>query len=130
MKSLKFLLFILLMLGTALTVFLLGFTLPTEIALTVLILAVISDFLTTYLCMRKNGKEGNPMVGFLFKKIGLLKSFAILAGIWVLIIVFRVLPAVALVQTAIAISYWLIPVNNVIVLVRLQKKQLKLKEAS
>ena len=121
--NMKFLVFALLMLGTAFLVLLSGFALPSVLAITIFILAVLSDFLTTWLCLRKNGKEGNPIMAFLFKKIGLFKSYGVLLGIWVLIIVFRVLPAPPIVQTALAFSYWLVPANNVLVLIRLHRKQ-------
>lgn len=118
----KYLIFIVLMLGTAVLILLSGFTLPTEIALTVLVLAIVSDFLTTWLCLRKNGREGNPVVAFLFRKVGVLKTFGLFAGMWVIFILVRWLNQTEGIQTAVAFTYWLIPVNNVVVLVRLNRK--------
>lgn len=118
----KFILFMILLLGTACLVFTLGFVLPTVIALTLLVLAVGADFLTTYLCYQKKGTEGNPIMAVLHKKIGLRNSFIAMAGVWVLIIIFRFMPAVEGVQTAIATAYWWVPMNNVMVLRRLSKK--------
>ena len=99
-----------------------GVTFPTPIALTVLICAVGADFLTTYACLRIRGKEGNPVVAFLFKKIGIGGTFGLMACLWVLVIVFRWLPSSTGVQTAIACTYWLVPMNNLIVLRKLSRK--------
>jgi len=118
----KYVFFVLLMLGTAVLILYSGFTLPTEVALLVLVSAVASDFLTTWRCMRVRGREGNPAAAFLFRKIGLLKSYILLAGIWVCFIVFRYMGSSEAIQTAVALSYWLVPVNNLIVLIRLTKK--------
>ena len=118
----KYVGFIALMLGTACLIFISGFTLPTLVALLVLLLAVIADFYTTWRCLKERGKEGNPMVAFLFKRVGLRASFGLMAGLWALIIIFRFLPAVEGVQTAIALVYWVVPLNNLVVLRRLRRK--------
>lgn len=118
----KFVLFMILLLGTACLVFLSGFVLPTVVALTLLVLAVSADFLTTYLCYQRKGTEGNPIMAVLHKKIGLRSSFIVMAGVWTLIIIFRFMPAVEGVQTAIAIAYWWVPLNNLQVLRRLTKQ--------
>ena len=119
----KYAIFIVLMLGTAILTLAFVPAFPTVIALTILICAVALDFLTTYACLRKKGREGNPVVALLFKKLGVLGTFAVMAGIWTCIIIFRLLPAEPGVQTAIAFAYWLVPANNVIVLRRLSRKQ-------
>lgn len=118
----KFVLFVMLLLGTACLVFISGLVFPTVVALLLLILAVGTDFLTTYLCYEKKGREGNPVMAFLHRKIGLRSSFILMAGVWALIIIIRFVPAVESAQTAIAISYWWVPLNNVAVLRRLSKK--------
>ena len=118
----KYILFIALLLGTAILIMLSGFVLPTEIALLVLISAVTSDFFTTWKCLKKTGREGNPVVALLFKKAGMGKTFCVMAGIWVLFITLRWLHIPNGEQTAIAFTYWWVPVNNVIVLARLSKK--------
>ena len=54
----KYIAFITLCMGVAIVVFLSGFTMPTQIAVLVLVLAILSDTTTTYLCLRKKGQEG------------------------------------------------------------------------
>ena len=66
----KFLAFMVVMLGTATLILYSGFTLPTEVALSILVLAIASDSLTTYLCLRAKGREGNPVMAFLFRRLG------------------------------------------------------------
>lgn len=118
----KYIIFVALLLGTAILILFSGFTLPTAIALTVLVLAVTSDFYTTWRCLKEKGREGNPVVGFLFRKIGLYKSFGLLVIMWVCFIVFRWLGQPESIQTAVALAYWLIPMNNLMVLMRLRKR--------
>ena len=118
----KYVIFVVGMLGTACLIQISGFTFPTWIALLVLILAIASDFLTTWACLRKQGREGNPVMALLFRKIGLYKTFGLMAGIWVCFIVFRWLGTTAASQTAVAIVYWMIPMNNMVVLVKLNRK--------
>ena len=118
----KYIIFVVVMLGTACLIQISGFTFPTWIALLVLILAIASDFLTTWACLRKQGREGNPVMALLFRKIGLYKTFGLMAGIWVCFIVFRWLGTTAASQTAVALVYWMIPMNNMVVLVKLNRK--------
>ena len=118
----KYVGFIVMMLATAYLIHISGFTLPTTVALSILILAITADFYTTWRCLKERGKEGNPMVAFLFKRVGLRASFGLMARLWVLIIVFRVVPATESAQTAIALVYWVVPLNNLIVLRRLRRK--------
>ncbi len=118
----KYVGFIVAMLGAACLIFISGFTLPTIAALSILILAVIADFYTTWRCLKERGREGNPMVAFLFKRMGLRAVFCLMAGLWTLIVIFRFLPAVEGVQTAIALVYWVVPLNNLLALRRLRRK--------
>ena len=110
------------MLGIACLIQISGFAFPTWIALLVLILAIAFDFLTTWACLRKQGREGNPVMALLFRKIGLYKTFGLMAGIWVCFIVFRWLGTPDGSQTAVALVYWMIPINNSVVLMRLNGK--------
>ena len=118
----KYIIFVVVMLVTAFLIQISGFSFPTWIALLVLILAIASDFLTTWACLRKQGREGNPVMALLFRKIGLYKTFGLMAGIWVCFIVFRWLGTTAASQTAVALVYWMIPMNNMVVLVKLNRK--------
>lgn len=117
----KYVAFVVLMLGTASVIFISGFRLPTPMALMVLVMAVSADFLTTYLCLRKKGREGNPVIAFLLKRIGVWGTFGLMACIWAAVILFRWLPADVGSQTAIAFTYWLVPTNNLLVLGRLNR---------
>ena len=118
----KYIAFIALCMGVAVVVFLSGFVMPTHLAVSVLVTAILSDTTTTYLCLRKRGQEGNPVVARLFKKLGYKGTTAVWLGIQVLIIWFRVLPASEQVQTAVALAYWIVPINNLWVLRRLSKR--------
>ena len=118
----KYIAFVALCMGVAVAVFFSGFSMATPIAILVLVMAIASDTTTTYLCLRKKGQEGNPVVARLFKKLGYKGTTAVWLVIWVLIIYFRVLPAPEQVQTAVALAYWLVPMNNLMVLRRLSKR--------
>ena len=118
----KYVIFVVVMLATACLIQISGFAFPTWTALLVLILAITSDFLTTWACLRKQGREGNPVMALLFREIGLYKTFGLMAGIWVCFIVFRWLDTPDGSQTAVALVYWMVPVNNIVVLVRLRRK--------
>jgi len=118
----KYIAFVTLCMCVAVVVFLSGFAMTTQTAILVLVLAILSDTTTTYLCMRKKGQEGNPVVAKLFKWFGYKWTTAVWLCIWVLIIWFRVLPASETVQTAVALAYWLVPLNNLWVLRRLSKR--------
>jgi len=121
----KYIAFVVLMMSTACVVFIAGVRFPTVVALCVLVGAVAMDFLTTYLCLRKSGREGNPVIAFLFRKLTIGGTFALMLVIWGLFIWFRWLPSNVGNQTAIALTYWLIPINNAIVLRRLCRKTTK-----
>ncbi len=117
----KYVIFILLMFGTAILVLATGLALPTVIALLILVSAISADFYTTWACMQKQGTEGNPVMALMFRKIGLRKAFGVMSIIWIIFIMFRWLPQEADVQTEIAFAYWLVPLNNLMVLIRLKK---------
>lgn len=117
----KYIVFVVLMLGTACAVLISGLRFSTPVALAVLIGAVSADFLLTYLCLRVQGKEGNPVIAFLFKKIGIGGTFGLMLVIWTVFIAYRWLPATIGIQTAVACAYWLVPMNNLMVLRKLSR---------
>lgn len=117
----KYIFFIVLMLATACLILISGLAFPTVIAVSVLVLAVISDFYTTWRCLKKAGREGNPVMALLFRKIGLGRSFGIMAIVWACFIMFRLLSQTESIQTAVALAYWLVPMNNLMVLKRLKR---------
>ena len=118
----KYITFIVLLMMTAFLVLLSGFTLPTAVALLVLASAVASDFYTTWRCLQVKGKEGNPVMAFLFKRVGIPKSFAIMVVVWTVFVLLRWLPQSEGIQTAVALAYWLVPLNNLTVLAKLRRK--------
>ncbi len=119
----KYAMFIALMLGTASLVLFSGFAFPTVIAITVLVSAVILDFYTTQRCLQEKGVEGNPVVALLFRKVGVYKTFGLMAILWVCFIMLRWIHEPGGTQTAVAIIYWFLPVNNLIVLRRLKRQK-------
>jgi len=119
----KYVIFIALMLGTACLVLFSGLVFPTVVALTVLVLAITSDFYTTLRCLKEQGREGNPVVALLFKKVGVYKTFGLMVIMWTCFIMFRWLPQTEGIQTAVACAYWLVPANNMIVLAKLKRKK-------
>lgn len=118
----KYIMFVALMLATACMILLSGFALPTAASLTVLILAVSADSFTTWLCLRKRGREGNPVVAFLFKKVGVFQTFGLMGCLWTCFIVFRWWSQTDGIQTAVAFAYWLVVANNLIVLRGLHRR--------
>jgi len=118
----KYIGFVALMMCTAILIAFTGLTFPSWFATAVLILAIISDFATTYLCLSLRGREGNPIVSFLFKKLSVSGTFVLMAGVWVIFIMFRFVDMPQLSQTAIALTYWLVPANNTIIFAKLIKK--------
>lgn len=119
---LRFVGFIIVMMGLAVSVLASSFRLPEWAALTVFAMAVLADELTTYACLRVGGQEGNPVIAYLFRKISVRGTFALMGVLWILFIVFRLAPATPGVQTAIAIAYLLVPVNNLIVYLKYSRR--------
>lgn len=124
-RKYKYLLFIALMLGTACAIYISGLQLSLTVALIVFLSAVSADFITTYLCLKVGGREGNPVIAFLFKTLTVGGTFGLMGCIWILFILWRFLPSNAGSQTAIALTYWLVPINNALVLRKLMKRQCK-----
>ncbi len=119
----KYVIFIACMFGTACLILFSGLAFPTIIALMVLVSAVALDFYTTLRCLREQGKEGNPVMALLFKKVGVYKTFGLMVILWTCFIMFRWIHQTEGIQTAVAIAYWLVPVNNMIVLARLKRQK-------
>ena len=118
----KFYWFTALMFLTGIMWMVIGIRLPWHISLLILMVAIYSDMLTTYLCTHLSGREGNPVVAFMFKRISIWGTFMLSACIWCLYIYFMWMRSLESVQTAMAITYWWVPLNNVLVLRRLRKE--------
>ena len=112
----KYIMFVVSMMTAAILMLWLGLRFPTMVSLIVLVSGVGADFLTTYLCLKENRKEGNPIIALLFKKLTVGGTFALLGCMWVAFIWLRWLPSTLGIQTAVACVYWAVPVNNLIVL--------------
>jgi len=65
---------------------------------------------------------GNPAIAFLFRKFGVLGTFALMGVVWSLFITLRWWHQGVDVQTAVAFAYWLVPMNNLIVLIKLRRR--------
>jgi len=123
----KNIVFMALMFGIACLVLLTGLVLPLVVALLVLLVAITADFYTTWRCLKIGGIEQNPVVAFLFRRIGLSKTFGLMVILWVCYIVFVWTPQAGNVQTAVAFVYWVVPLNNVIVLRKMSKMRARVK---
>jgi len=119
----KYAVFMALMLGIASLVLFSGLAFPTVISLAVLLSAVILDFYTTLRCLREKGREGNPVMALLFRKVGIYKTFGLMAILWICFIMLRFIHEPASTQTAVALIYWYVPVNNLMVLRRLKRQK-------
>jgi len=108
----KFIAFCALMLAVAVAVFYSGFALPTQVNVGLLLGAAVTDSFTTWLCLRKKRQEGNPVVAFLFKKIGFFGTLAIWYALFGLNIWFKYIPSDVHSQTGVWCAYWLVPLNN------------------
>ncbi len=102
-----------------------GISMPTLASLLLLIGEVAADTTTTYLCLKKHGAESNPVVAFLFKKLGYIWTFVLVWAVWAWLITGNFLRTNELTQTAFVIVYGFVPVNNLVVLWRLSKKEEK-----
>lgn len=119
----KFYWFTALMLVTSVLILLSGIRLPYTVALVVLLMAIFTDMMSTYLCLKVSGKEGNPAAAFLMRKLSIWGTFLISACIWSLYIHFMWIRSDMQVETAVALAYWLVPLNNILVLRRLNKQR-------
>jgi hypothetical protein len=90
-------------------------------AMVILAIGVCLDMLSTYLCFINGGQEGNPAAAWMIKKLGIFGLFGTVAAIWAVLFKFVIFAPNASIyaQTALAITYWAVPVNNFLVLKRL-----------
>jgi len=99
----------------------LGLNPPFSLTCALLMSAVASDYGTTVKATRMGGKEGNPFVGMLFNKIGAERGGLIVVGLFILFVIFVFRNSPPYQQLALASVYWVIPVNNLIIIKRLGK---------
>ena len=111
----KYIAFCALMFVVAFAVFYSGFTLPKPVNVCLLLGAVVADSLTTWLCFWEKGREGNPLVAFLFKKMGFWGTLVLWYALFGLNIWFIYVPSNLHNQTGVWCAYWLVPLNNLFV---------------
>lgn len=99
----------------------LGLSPPFSLTCALLMSAVVGDYGTTVKALRMGGKEGNPFVGMLFNKIGVGKGGLIVLGLFILFAIFIFRNSPPYQQLALASIYWVVPINNLIVIKRLRK---------
>ena len=90
-------------------------------AMIVMAIGVCLDMLSTYLCFKNGGQEQNPVAAWVIKKVGIFGLFGAVAVIWGLLFKFVIFAPNASIyaQTALAITYLVVPINNFLVLKRL-----------
>lgn len=121
----KYLIFCFMMMGTAVAIMLSGITLPTILALIVLVVAVLMDDFTTWRALKLGFKEQNPIVAFLFKRISVPGTFLVMLGCWAVFICLVWMKTSENQQTALACAYWLVPINNMMLLRKAAKNKKK-----
>jgi uncharacterized protein (DUF983 family) len=104
-------------------VYQMGYRPPLFVTLSLLISAIVGDCVTTMRAIKLGGKEANPLVGFLFKKLGVKGGMIVAMVVMVPIFIYFFLRAPSYQQFAIGYVYWLIPINNLKVIKRLQKSK-------
>jgi len=90
-------------------------------AMVILALGVCLDIISTYLCFKNGGQEQNPVAAWVIKKIGIFGLFGGIAVLWAVLFKLVIFAPNASIyaQTALAVTYWAVPVNNFFVLKRL-----------
>ena len=116
--------------SVAFLVLLSGFTLPVGLSISILVSAVAVDSYSTYRSLKAGGTEANPIVRFLFKRIGFNATLVLVWIAWALIIHFKVITALPQQQTALALAYWVIPVNNFLVVWKYKQRAKKAAEST
>jgi len=101
----------------------LGLSPPFSLTVVLLLSAVASDYGTTVKATRLGGKEGNPLLNIFFKKVGVDKGGLAVIGLFILMVIFVFRNAPPYQQLALASTYWLVPINNLIVIKRLKKSK-------
>lgn len=119
----KFIWFMALLFAVAVTLAYVGVEFPSPYPIIILCMGIMADYLTTYLCFRVGAREGNPVFAKVFRRFGFLGTIALSTVIWALIILLRIVHQTELIQTAVALTYWLVPLNNMVVFQRLQKRK-------
>lgn len=109
--------------GLALLYQRLGLSPPLALTVTLFSAGVVFDYGTTVKASRLGGKEGNPFVNILFKKVGVEKGGLITMALFALMVIFMFRGSPAYMQLAVGCAYWLIPVNNLMVIRRLKKSK-------
>ena len=101
----------------------LGISPPISITIPVLWSAIIADHETTKKALKLGGKECNFFANTLFKKLGAKAGLWIILGLFIMFTIFMFVDAPPYQQLALGCAYWLIPINNLLVIRRLRKQR-------
>lgn len=120
MRRYKYPIAVMLMFGFCLALTLLfrhlGLSPPWFLSLALLLSAILADYISTVIASRLGAKEANPIVNLLFSKVGVERGGLIVIAIFIGIILsmWRILPPYK--QLAIACTYVIVPINNLLVI--------------
>jgi hypothetical protein len=87
---------------------------PAYVSLGIFFAAVVADHTTTRAALKSGGYESNPMLAWLFGRVGMTKGFLVILaalGLFVYLVWSSLSPAT---QLAIALSFFIVPAANVI----------------
>lgn len=102
-----------------------GVSPPWFLSLAVLLIAMSGDYVTTVKATELGAKEANPIPRFIFSKVGVRKGGLIIMGIVGVIVIFLWKPLYPQEQLAIGAAYLIVPINNLIVIWRRRKREMK-----
>jgi hypothetical protein len=84
--------------------------------------AVMSDYATTVKATELGGKEGNPFAGFLFSIFGVREGGMLVVMFVAIVAILIWKTTLPYQQLAFACAYWLVPINNLLVIQRLESR--------
>lgn len=94
--------------------------LPLFSTVSLMISAAIADYMTTMKALKLGGREGNPIAAWMFRRFGAKRGGMAMMLILIPMMCMFVHAPVAQ-QLALGFVYWMIPMNNLRVIRRLQK---------
>jgi hypothetical protein len=126
MKKLKFPLMVVFLMATCLGLSILFYHLavapPPYFTFILLFAAVMSDYATTVKATDLGGKEGNPIASVVFKAVGVRMGGILVVCLFLIIAMSMWWRLAAYQQLALSCTYWIVPLNNLMVIHRLELK--------
>jgi len=120
LRRLKCLIIIALMFGTCFGLTLLFNCLPLAppwfFSASLLMVAVLADYKTTVTALKLGGEEANPLVRYLFNKLGVKKGGMVVISFFIAFIIFPYRTVLPCQQLAMSCTYFWVPINNLLVL--------------